>query len=464
MHAVIQIQFCCFSSMKKSLTIFLLLAGTSYFFSCVHDPDFNFDQLLEDQLNNRSSSGSYQAYIMPEGTDFSALPNQDPKNPVTQAKVELGRMLFYETGLALENKYPDSKNSYSCSSCHVPSRGFTAGRFQGIADGAVGFGESGELRSKHPGYLGDDVDAQGARPLPTMNLTYVTNALWAGTFGSFNVNTGTEATWHQDTLVEINFKGLMGLEANNARALAVHRQVINKAVTDSLGYTEMFDAAFPEIPVNERYTRLTGSFALAAYFRTILTNQAPFQKWLKGDKSAMTEQQKKGALLFFGKAGCADCHNSPSLNSAPHQFFALGVKNLYQSGFAVFRTGPNDIRNLGRGGFTYRAEDMHKFKVPQLYNLRDVGFYFHGASKRSLKEVVEYFNNGVSENPEVPASQITTFMRPLGLNAQEIDDLVEFLANGLFDPEMDRYVPANTMSGNCFPNNDPLSRIEMGCN
>lgn len=441
----------------------MLLAATVYFLSCVHDPDLNLDKLLEEQLNNRSSTGSYQGYILPNSDDYASLPNQDPKNPVTAVKVELGRMLFFETGLGLEPKYSVSKATYSCSSCHIPSQGFTAGRFQGIADGAVGFGEHGELRSKHPIYLGEEVDAQGARPLPTINLTYVTNALWSGTFGSFDVNTGTESVWHQDTLVEINFKGLQGLEANNARALIVHRQVINKAVTDSLGYTEMFDLAFPEIPVEQRYTRETGAFAIAAYFRTILTNRAPFQEWLKGNKSAMTDEQKKGALLFFGKAGCASCHNSPSLNSSPHQFFALGVKDHYQSGFNIFRTGPTDNRNNGRGGFTKRAEDLHKFKVPQLYNLRDVGFYFHGASKRSLKEVVEYFNNGVPENPEVPASQITGFFRPLGLSPLEIDELVEFLENGLHDPELERYAPVRTMSGNCFPNNDALSRIEMGC-
>jgi cytochrome c peroxidase len=449
--------------MKRSFTLFLLLATTSYFLSCVHEPDFNFDKLLEEQLNIRSATGSYEGYIMPDGFDLTALPNQDAKNPVTKAKVELGKMLFYETGLALENKYPESKGTFSCSSCHVPSRGFTAGRFQGIADGAWGFGESGESRNKIPVYMGHEVDAQGARPLPVVNLTYVTNALWAGTFGSFSVNEGTEAVWNQDTLVEINFKGLMGLEANNARALAVHRQVINRAVMDSLGYTAMFDEAFPEIPENERYNRFTGGFAIAAYFRTILTNQAPFQKWLKGEKSAMTEQQKKGALLFFGKAGCANCHNSPSLNSDPHQFFALGVKDLYQSGFNVFATGPNDKRNFGRGGFTSQALDMHKFKVPQLYNLRDVGFYFHGASKQSLRDVVEYFNHAIPENPLVPEGQISAFFRPLGLTAEEVDDLTEFLANGLFDPAMDRYVPTNTMSGNCFPNNDPLSVIEMGC-
>jgi cytochrome c peroxidase len=373
-------------------------------------------------------------------------------------------MLFFETGLGLQPTYPISKIAYSCSSCHIPSRGFTAGRFQGIADGALGFGTAGEARTKNPLYTGDEVDAQGARPLPTINLTYVTNALWAGTFGSFHVNVGTESAWRQDTLVEINLKGLEGLEANNTRALIVHRQVINKDVTDSLGYTAMFDAAFPEIPVSERYSRETGGFAIAAYFRTILTNQAPFQRFVKGEKNAMSEQQKKGAILFFDKAGCVNCHNSPSLNSSPHQFFSLGVKNLYQNGHNVFRTGASDKRNLGRGGFTGVPNEMHKFKVPQLYNLKNVGFYFHGASKNSLREVVEYFNNGIPENSEVPASQISGFFRPLGLTNNEIDDLVEFLENGLFDPNLQRYAPTVTMSGNCFPNNDALSRIEMGCN
>ena len=449
--------------MKKTVTVFLLLAFTGYFLSCVHEPETNLDISMEDLLNQRSATGSYADYVMPASDDYAALPNQDAKNPVTAAKVELGKMLFFETGLGLEPTYPVSKVAYSCSSCHIPSRGFTAGRFQGIADGAVGFGESGEGRSKNPLYTGDDVDAQGARPLPTINTTYVTNALWAGTFGSFGVNASTESVWHQDTLVEINFDGLQGLEANNNRALIVHRQVINKAVTDSLGYTAMFDAAFPEIPVSERYTRKTGAFAIAAYFRTILTNEAPFQRWLRGDKTAMTEQQKNGAMIFFGKAGCVSCHNSPSLNSAPHRFFALGVKNLYQNGHEVFRTGPADKRNLGRGGFTGLPEDMHKFKVPQLYNLKNADFYFHGASKNSLREVVEYFNNGIPENPDVPVSQVAAQFRPLGLTEQEISDLVEFLENGLYDPNLERYAPAQVLSGNCFPNNDPLSRVEMGC-
>jgi cytochrome c peroxidase len=95
--------------------------------------------------------------------------------------------------------------------------------------------------------------------------------------------------------------------------------------------------------------------------------------------------------------------------------------------------------------------------------MKGIGFYFHGASKQSLREVVEYFNNGVPENPLVPAGQISSLFHPLGLTDAEMTDLVEFLENGLYDPNLTRYAPSQTMSGNCFPNNDALSRIEMGC-
>lgn len=436
---------------------FLFLTG------CRHEIELDLDRTLRETLDYTSLDGTYEGYIMPQSNDLASLPNQDIKNPVTTAKVELGKMLFFETGLGLEPKYDVSKEGYSCASCHIPERGFTAGRFQGIGDGAIGFGVSGEGRKKNPLYTGDEVDAQGARPLPVINTTYITNALWAGSFGSYGVNVGTESVWNQDTLIEINFKGLEGLEANNARALVVHRQVINKDVTDSLGYTAMFDEAFPEFPVEERYSRLTGSFAIAAYLRTVLTNQAPFQKWLKGDVSAMTEQQKEGALLFFGKAGCVRCHNSPSLNSIPHKFYALGVYNMNDTGHGFFRTDRFDKRNKGRGGFTGNKDDMNHFKVPQLYNLKNVGFYFHGASKNSLKEVVDYFNDGIPENRDVPITSITPYFHPLNLTEEEVNDLVEFLENGLYDPDMNRYAPAFTMSGNCFPDNDPQAQIDIGC-
>jgi len=447
--------------MKKWI-LFAAIVGSFYFVACdKHTTEVNPDQALTEAVKNASPTGAADFYKMPGSIDYSQIPNQDPKNPINAAKVALGKMLFFETGIGLLPNQKVSKSTYSCSSCHIPAKSFTAGRFQGIADGAVGFGHGGEGRTKNNSYTGDMVDAQGARPLPVINLAYVTNALWAGSFGSFNVNVGTESVWHVDTLLEINFLELEGLEANNMRALQVHRQMMNRTIADTLGYKEMFDAAFPDFPESERYNIKTTAFAIAAYFRTIFTNEAPFQQWLQGNTDAMTDQQKKGAALFFGKAGCYNCHNSPSLNNM--KFFALGVNNLYQGPYEVFRTNASDKRNLGRGGFTGRVEDMHKFKVPQLYNLKDVGFYFHGASKTSLRAVVDYFNAGIPENALVPSSQIAGNFHPLNLSEKEVVDLVEFLENGLYDANLLRYAPDFTMSGFCFPDNDLESQIDLGC-
>jgi len=446
--------------------LFGLILISSLFFQCSREEvgvDRSLDSKLTKLLEATTPNGDIRDYIIVDGKNLSEIPNQDPKNLLNPAKVQLGRMLFHEPAIGVLPNKPEGMMTFTCASCHIAEKSFTAGRFQGIADGAVGFGHAGEGRGKNPNYNGDEVDAQGARPLPTINLAYVRNALWAGSFGSFSLNEGTQSVWNQDTLTAVNHLGLEGLEANNIRALQVHRMTMSQQMASDLGYKKLFDEAFPEIPVEERYSLKTTAFSIAAYFRTITTNEAPFQNWLKGDLSAMTDVQKRGAMHFFGKAGCVRCHNSPSLNS--FNFFALGVYDLYQNPYGeAFRTGPNDKRVKGRAGFTERPEDLYKFKVPQLYNMKDIGFYFHGASKKTLREVVEYFNKGIPENPLVPKSQISGFFTPLNLTEQEVDELTEFLENGLYDPNLKRYLPDHNLSFMCFPNNDPRSRTDMGCN
>ena len=154
------------------------------------------------------------------------------------------------------------------------------------------------------------------------------------------------------------------------------------------------------------------------------------------------------------------CHTSAAFSAV--RFFAVGVNNLDDQ--VSFKETPQLAKkNLGRGGFTGREEDMHKFKVPTLYNLQGSPFYFHGSSKTSLEEVVDYFDLAIPENRDVPESQIASEFRPLGLTHQQKTDLVAFLKYGLQDPTVERYKPASLPSGRCFPNADPLSKREIGC-
>jgi cytochrome c peroxidase len=425
--------------------------------SCVHDPGDVDELSLRKRLTETSPTGSLDYYVMPSETDYAALPNQDPANPITAEKVRLGQLLYYETGLAQIPLKPSSYETYSCSSCHIPEKGFLPGRMQGIADGAYGFGLEGEFREMRDDYIESELDAQGTRPLTSLNVAYVTNTLWSGIFGAKDINLGTNTWW--DGLAAVNYTGYVGLEAQNIEGFDLHRLEINDKVLDVFGYRALFDEAFADRDVSDRYNPETASFAMSAYTRTMLTNQAPYQEWLRGDPTAITAEQKRGAYLFYGKARCYNCHSGPSFSSM--NFHALGTKDMYE--FGGLNTSADDERNLGRGMFTGRPADMHRFKVPQLYNLKQYETFFHGSSKLSIREVVDFKMKAQSENSTVANENLSPLFKPVDLTEEEINNLIDFLENALFDPNTTRYVPDAILSGYCFPNNDIQARKDMGC-
>ncbi len=437
-----------------------LIFFSCIFYSCTSEQlaVSEYDTHLMQNIERVSPTGDITSFILPEDGDYTPL-KQEPTNPMTPEKVALGKLLFFETGLGADAVKEVGKFTYSCGTCHVPAKGFMPGTVQGIADGGIGFGLDGESRARFHLYEEDELDTQGARPLSLLNAGFMTNTSWSGAFGAGYANEGTEDQWGVNTPTEVNHLGLAGLESQNIEGLHLHRMKFNREIAEEYGYKEMYDNVFSEFPEEERYSLTTTSFAISAYIRSLLPNQAPFQNWLKGDMTAMTIKEKRGAILFFDKAGCVNCHKGPGLNN--QNFFAIGVKDLYETGEA-FATGPDDLRNLGRGGFTGKDEDLYKFKVPQIYNMKDSPFYFHGSSKRSLKEVVEYFNEAVVENENVNKN-ISAFFRPLSLTEEEVEDLTQFLETGLFDPNLNRYMPTEILSGKCFPNNDVLSQVQMGC-
>ncbi|HPG09211.1 MAG TPA: cytochrome c peroxidase [Saprospiraceae bacterium] len=453
--------------MKKSFTIkqpklllFLLLLVTMLVTRCQQDVlTTDLDQELLAAMNLASPTGHADYYVLANPTKTASLPNQDPHNPITPAKIKLGQMIFFDPGVGQLPVHQDSYETYSCSTCHIPAAGFLPGRAQGIADGATGFGILGSYRSQLPDYQESELDAQGVRPLSIMNVTYVTNTLWSGLFGAQHVNTGTEENWVGD-LAKVNHLGYEGLESQNIEGMVLHRMEINERVLSTHGYRAYFDLAFPDVPENERYNYKTASFALGSYLRTVVTNEAPFQDYLKGNTDAITNQQKQGALLFFSKARCYTCHNAPSFSNM--EFHALGTADMYQ--FGGLNTSVDDPRNLGRGLFTGKEVDYYRFKVPQLYNLKDYRTFFHGSSKATLSDVIDFKIKAQSENPHVSQDRLSPRFRPIDLSAAEKDALIDFLTNALYDPYMSRYVPEKTQSGACFPNNDELSRYQMGCN
>jgi len=430
----------------------------------VADSDVQRDINLKRQISQISHTGSYTKYILPDQGDWDNIP-QDARNPLSDVKVELGKMLFFETGLAMDAKFNEGIGTYSCGSCHLPSAGMRPGAPQGVADGGVGYGVNGESRLKEGAYQESDLDVQSARPLSLINVAFVTNTFWNGQFGGGGSNVGTEGVWDLLEETELNHLGYEAIETQNFEGILTHRIQVNKELLDKYGYTELFDEAFPDIQVEQRYTQFAASLALSAYIRSIVSDQAPFQDWLKGDHDAMSIQEKEGAALFFGKARCANCHFEKNLGSG--EFHALGVKDMYQR--TSYNASSSDRRNLGRGGFTRNQEDNYKFRVPALYNIGDAPFYFHGASKLSLEEVLDYKVKAVSENERVDDDILSEKFLPLYENGEQIlseEDkkaLLAFLRVSLRDPNLERYAPDQVLSGQCFPNNDYQSRIDLGC-
>ena len=439
---------------------FALLSWLFFTFSCSKEKDEYVDISFEQnelaiQINKVSSTEILQ---LVRDNSLATIP-QDPKNPITQAKIDLGKLLFHETGLALNPKKSEGMNTYSCASCHQAKAGFQSGIKQGIGEGGSGFGLFGESRIINPNYDDTTIDVQPIRSPTILNVAFQDVMLWNGQFGGTKTNANTKAQWTAGTPKETNNLGFEGVETQAIAGSDVHRLKFSpEIIQNNQTYKELFDAAYPNIPLEERYSKVYGALAIAAFERTVVASEAPFQKWLQGEKDALTETQKQGAALFFGKGKCYTCHSGPGLNGM--EFHALGMNDLEGSDIHGV---VDDATKKGRGGFTKNPDDNYKFKTPTLYNLKDVKFLGHGGSFTSVKEIIEYKNLGIPQNSEVPQNRISEQFVPLGLTNEEVEQLTAFVEDGLYDDNLERYVPETLPSGQCFPVADTQAREDMGC-
>jgi len=415
--------------------------------------DMQITTLLLDEAPGKGAN----AFILPESENLLAIP-QDPKNPLTPEKVALGKLLYHDCCFGLNGRTPALAQTYSCASCHFAAAGFAAGRVQGLSDGGSGFGLAGEKRVPNPTIAVSDVDSQPVRTPTIVNCAYQIVQLWNGQFGATGPNVGTQAGWTAGTPKVKNFLGYEGVETQAIGGQIAHRLRIDATTVAANGYTAMFDAAYPSVPVATRYSDENAGLAIAAYERTVLANRSPWQMYLKGNLKALTDSQKAGAVLFFGKANCVACHTGPALNTM--SFEGIGLNDMYQAPGSINATSSNP-ENLGRGGFTGVASDNYKFKVPTLYNKGQSPFLGHGASLHSIFEMVNYMNAGIAQNKNVPPSQLSPKFVPLGLSTTEVSQLTDFLQNSLSDPYLSRYQPGSVSSGSAIPVNDRQSRIDI---
>ena len=441
----------------KNLVI--LSIGMASLWSCSTEKRIDpFDYELEQTLLSHSKGEGLNFFILPESDQFNQIP-QDLNNEISAAKVELGKLLFHETGLGIKPVNVVSLKTYSCASCHHAKAGFQAGIAQGIGFGGEGFGLAGEARVIDPNCAPNEIDVQAIRTPTDMNVAYQSNLLWNGQFGAKGINLNTQQAWTANTPKAKNHLGFDGVETQAIAGFGVHKLGIDTVLLSSGFYKVLFAKAFPHLPESDRYTDVNIGLAIAAYERTLLSNRAPFQLWLKGDKDAMTQDQKIGANIFFKEGKCGACHTGPALNAM--EFYALAMPDLIGDG--IYGSDNTKTEHKGRGGFTGNRADMYKFKVPQLYNLKQVAFLGHGGTFNSVRAIVEYKNLAIKANAAVPDEQLASNFKPLNLTPYQIDKLVDFVENALYDPYLDRYTPSALPSGQCYPNNDKKSKIDMDC-
>lgn len=326
---------------------------------------------------DEASPANY-AWHLPRGFPIPAVP---AGNPMSGAKVALGRRLFFETRLS-------STGHYSCASCHRPERAFTDGRAH--AQGATG---------------------QRVRR-SAMSLT--------------NVAYNPAFTWGSDKVRSLEAQMLtplfnqhpveMGLKPGGATA-------VNALAADG-SYRTQFSAAFPDEPKSITMAHIIE--AIASFERTLISGRSPFDRYVfDDDHTAMSVSAKRGMALFYSsRVGCAQCHSGINFNGAIVYAGHTRARALFAN------TGLYDLDGHGaypasdRGllEVTHRSADMGKFKVPTLRNVALTAPYMHDGSLPTLESVLDHYVRGGHKNP-LQDSRV----RPFRLSPSERTDLLEFL-------------------------------------
>jgi cytochrome c peroxidase len=314
---------------------------------------------------------------------YTALgsPPEPVDNPPTPEKIALGRALFHDPVLS-------GDRATACVTCHS--------QYWGMGDGlpfAIGVGGSG------PSGLGRTGPTRTRRNAPSLwNVAYRSALFWDGRVSSLEQQ--------------------IGVPLVDARELGADLEMVMRDLAENGTYRLLFEAAFLEPPA---VTARNLARAIAAFVRTIVTNDAPYDRYARGDDNAMSAAEIRGMFLF-GELGCGTCHPPPMFGADRFDAVATG------GGTA---THIDEGGDLGRFEVTGDANDRFAFRVPQLRNLRETGPYFHDGHAPTMKEAL--FEMAVATSPRA-------------VSDGELDSLVEFVSKGLMDkthaPERPLAVPS----------------------
>jgi cytochrome c peroxidase len=324
------------------------------------------------------------------------------------ALVELGRRLFFDPAIGRRGRV-------ACAACHDPEHGFSDARPRSQdEDRELPRHSQSVVDLAGPGFHWDgDFDTVrqviDARTLPGSSAAAAAaeRALSRMTSAAAAQTTPIDAAAVSSLLARFGAGGPYG---GVDPEISAEPTTIARRIALDGRYDAGFAAAFGDA---EATSARIGD-ALEAYLLSLRSAQSPFDRFAAGERSAISESARRGAALFRGEAGCAQCH----VADGPRPRFTDG--RFHNTGVAS--RGPQERADAGRLGATFFERDRGAFKTPSLRDVARRAPYFHDASMQTLADVVRYYAKGGTPN-----AHLDPLVRPRALSDRDVDDLVSFL-------------------------------------
>jgi cytochrome c peroxidase len=374
---------------------------------------------------------------------------------VNKKLARIGQDLFFDTLLGLND-------DNSCAGCHSPTAGFAD--TQSIAVGI-----------DNNGMVGPDRDGpRNQRRTPTIiNTAFYPTLMWNSRFLSvsgdpFDNSDGLSFTDPEGLSLsgqphllnaQVFIPPTEVVEMAGFNAPATHdgvREAVRARVNNVQNYRKDFGRVYHSVKSGGPISYSMIAAAIAEFEISLTFTDAPIDRFARGKKNAMTNGQKRGALLFFGKAGCVSCHAVSGQSNemfSDFQEHAIGVPQIFPADTNVTFDGPNANEDFGREQLTGDPADRYKFRTSPLRNVGVQPTFFHNGSYTSLEGAVRHhldvyaaaavyhtealaadLQGSTVEMASVLAAVDPLLQDPIALTEAEIEDLVEFVGDGLLDP------------------------------
>lgn len=388
---------------KRTSIIFLLLATLMICSLCTtRNPDARRQERRGPESNFNLNKVTALPQIIPVPTD----------NPLTEAKIELGKLLFYDPILS-------GNKDVACATCHHGSVAYAETRDLSIGVNGSGFGSKRNFLAPH------------SMPLMKKNSPTIINTAFNGIRHRQMLDPESAPMFwdlRAESLEKQSLEPIKTLE--EMRGAEIEKEQILHEIALRIQkietYQKLFANAFGD---NVEIDSITISQAIASFERSLVTNNSRFDQYMRGDEDAISTSEKEG-LELFKSTGCINCHNGPMFSD--YKIHVLGVPH-------------NDkLSELDKG-----FDGRNGFRTPSLRNLNLTAPYMHNGTMANLMRVLEFYEDisvGKSRNPNIEPWEIDPLVHRINIRVKDMSQIISFL-NCLNDTNFDKTIPHNVPSG-----------------